>query len=154
LQDELTRIGGNHIRVIDYKTGKVEAKDLKISIEDLDVDLLGNKDKDKYRQLWLYKYMVLKQMVSIKGLTIGGRKLEETENIVTSGIYSFRNIDEGLLQQNIAFHEGETIQDFIHQSEQYLQTFVQDLMNPEKPFEKRKDVENCVYCDYRRICGR
>jgi hypothetical protein len=152
--DRMDRIGGNHIRVIDYKTGKVEAKDLKISIEDLDVDLLGNKDKDKYRQLWLYKYMVLKQMVSIKGLTIGGRKLEETENIVTSGIYSFRNIDEGLLQQNIAFHEGETIQDFIHQSEQYLQTFVQDLMNPEKPFEKRKDVENCVYCDYRRICGR
>jgi PD-(D/E)XK nuclease superfamily len=152
--DRMDRIGGNHVRVIDYKTGKVEAKDLKISIEDLDVDLLGNKDKDKYRQLWLYKYMVLKQMVSIKGLTIGGRKLEETENIVTSGIYSFRNIDEGLLQQNIAFHEGETIQDFIHQSEQYLQTFVQDLMNPEKPFEKRKDVENCVYCDYRRICGR
>jgi hypothetical protein len=152
--DRMDRIGGNHVRVIDYKTGKVEAKDLKISLEDLDVDLLGNKDKDKYRQLWLYKYMVLKQMVSIKGLTIGGRKLEETENTVTSGIYSFRNIDEGLLQQNIAFHEGETIQDFIHQSEQYLQTFVQDLMNPEKPFEKRKDVENCVYCDYRRICGR
>lgn len=152
--DRMDRIGGNHIRVIDYKTGKVEAKDLKISLEDLDVDLLGNKDKDKFRQLWLYKYMVLKQMVSVKGLTIGGRKLEESENSVTAGIYSFRNIDEGLLQQDIAFNEGETIQDFIYQSEQYLQTFVQDLMNPEKPFEKRKDVENCVYCDYRRICGR
>jgi hypothetical protein len=152
--DRMDRIGGNHVRVIDYKTGKVEAKDLKISIEDLDADLLGNKDKDKFRQLWLYKYMVLKQMVSIKGLTIGGRKLEETENTVTAGIYSFRNIDEGLLQQDINFYEGETIQDFIHQSEQYLQTFVQDLMNPEKPFEKRKDHENCGYCDYRRICGR
>jgi PD-(D/E)XK nuclease superfamily len=152
--DRMDRIGGNHVRVIDYKTGKVEAKDLKISLEDLDVDLLGNKDKDKFRQLWLYKYMVLKQMVSIKGLTIGGRKLEETENTVTSGIYSFRNIDEGLLQQDIAFHEGETVQDFIYQSEQYLQTFVQDLLNPEKPFEKRKDHENCGYCDYRRICGR
>ncbi len=152
--DRMDRIGGNHVRVIDYKTGKVEAKDLKISIDDLDVDLLGNKDKDKFRQLWLYKYMVLKQMVSIKGLTIGGRKLEETENTVTAGIYSFRNIDEGLLQQDIAFHEGETIYDFIHQSEHYLQTFIQDLMNPEKPFEKRKDHENCGYCDYRRICGR
>jgi hypothetical protein len=56
--DRMDRIGGNHVRVIDYKTGKVEAKDLKISLEDLDVDLLGNKDKDKFRQLWLYKYMV------------------------------------------------------------------------------------------------
>ena len=152
--DRMDRIGGNHVRVIDYKTGKVEAKDLKINLEDLSIDLLGNKDKDKFRQLWLYKYMVLKQMVSVRGLTIGGRKLEETENKVTSGIYSFRNIDEGLLQQDICFHEGETIQDFLYESEQYLQTFVQDLLNPEKPFEKRKDVENCVYCDYRRICGR
>ena len=152
--DRMDRIGGNHVRVIDYKTGKVEAKDLKISFEDLDVDLLGNKDKDKFRQLWLYKYMVLKQMVSVRGLTIGGRKLVETENTVTAGIYSFRNIDEGLLQQDLSFHEGETIQDFIYQSEQYLQIFVQDLMNPEKPFEKRKDHENCGYCDYRRICGR
>ena len=152
--DRMDRIGGNHVRVIDYKTGKVEAKDLKISVEDLDVDLLGNKDKDKFRQLWLYKYMVLKQMVSVKGLTIGGRKLVETENTVTAGIYSFRNIDEGLLQQDISFHEGETIQDFIYESEQYLQKFIEDLLNPEKPFEKRKDHENCGYCDYRRICGR
>ncbi len=152
--DRMDRTGGSHVRVIDYKTGKVEAKDLKINIEDLEIDLLNNKDKDKFRQLWLYKYMVLKQMVSVKGLTIRGIKLEETENTVSSGIYSFRNIDEGLLQQNIAFHEGETIQDFIYQSEQYLKVFVKDLLNPEKPFEKRKDVENCVYCDYRRICGR
>ena len=152
--DRMDRMGGSHVRVIDYKTGKVEAKDLIIKNEDLDIDLLNNKDKDKFRQLWLYKYMVLKQMVSVKGLTIRGIKLEETENTVSSGIYSFRNIDEGLLQQNVAFHEGETIQDFIYQSEQYLQAFVQDLLNPEKPFEKRKDVENCVYCDYQRICGR
>ena len=152
--DRIDRTGSSHVRVIDYKTGKVEAKDLKINIEDLHVDLLNNKDKDKFRQLWLYKYMVLKQMVSIKGLTIRGIKLEETENTVSSGIYSFRNIDEGLLQQHIAFNEGETIQDFLYESEQFLQTFVQDLLNPEKPFEKRKDVENCVYCDYQRICGR
>jgi hypothetical protein len=152
--DRMDRTGGSHVRVIDYKTGKVEAKDLKINAEDLAETLLTDKDKDKFRQLWLYKYMVLKQMVSSKGLTIRGIKLDETENTVSSGIYSFRNIDEGLLQQNISFHEGETIHDFLYESEQYLQAFVQDLLNPEKPFEKRKDVENCVYCDYRRICGR
>jgi CRISPR/Cas system-associated exonuclease Cas4 (RecB family) len=152
--DRMDRTGGSHVRVIDYKTGKVEAKDLKINAEDLAQNLLTDKDKDKFRQLWLYKYMVLKQMISAKGLTIRGIKLEETENTVSSGIYSFRNIDEGLLQQNIEFQVGESIQDFIFQSEEYLTEFVKDLLNPEKPFEKRKDVENCVYCDYRRICGR
>ena len=152
--DRMDRTGCNHIRVIDYKTGKVEAKDLKINLEDLEVDLLNNKDKDKFRQLWLYKYMVLKQMVSAKGLTIRGIKLKETENTVSSGIYSFRNIDEGFLQQNIEFEMGESIQGFIAKSEEKLQEFVTELLNPEKPFEKRKDLENCTYCDYQRICGR
>jgi len=152
--DRMDRTGGNHVRVIDYKTGKVEAKDLKISIEDLDFDLLNNKDKDKFRQLWLYKYMVLKQMVSAKGLTIRGAKLEHAKNTVSAGIYSFRNIEEGLLQQNIEFETGESIHQFIAKSEEKLQEFVAELLNPEKPFEKRKDLENCVYCDYRRICGR
>ncbi len=152
--DRMDRANGNQVRVIDYKTGKVEAKDLKINIEDLAENLLTDKDKDKFRQLWLYKYMVLKQMTSKNGLTINGVKLKETENEVSSGIYSFRNIEAGLLQQKIEFQEGETIQDFIIESEKYLQAFVSDLLNPESPFEKRKDVENCVYCDYRRICGR
>jgi hypothetical protein len=152
--DRMDRANGNQVRVIDYKTGKVEAKDLKINIEDLAENLLTDKDKDKFRQLWLYKYMVLKQMTSKNGLTINGVKLEETENEVSSGIYSFRNIEAGLLQQKMEFQEGETIQDFIVESEKYLQAFVSDLLSPEKPFEKRKDVENCVYCDYRRICGR
>ncbi|MES2520826.1 MAG: PD-(D/E)XK nuclease family protein [Bacteroidota bacterium] len=152
--DRMDRANGNQVRVIDYKTGKVEAKDLKINIEDLAENLLTDKDKDKFRQLWLYKYMVLKQMTSKNGLTINGVKLKETENEVSSGIYSFRNIEAGLLQQKMEFQEGETIQDFIVESEKYLQAFVSDLLSPEKPFEKRKDVENCVYCDYRRICGR
>lgn len=152
--DRMDRANGNQVRVIDYKTGKVEAKDLKINIEDLSENLLTDKDKDKFRQLWLYKYMVLKQMTSKNGLTINGVKLKETENEVSSGIYSFRNIEAGLLQQKMEFQEGETIQDFIFESEKYLQAFVGDLLNPESPFEKRKDVENCVYCDYRRICGR
>ena len=152
--DRMDRTTDNHIRVIDYKTGKVEAKDLKINLEDLEIDLLNNKDKDKFRQLWLYKYMVLKQMVSAKGLTIRGIKLEETKNTVSSGIYSFRNVEEGFLKQNMEFEVGESIQSFITKSEEKLQEFVADLLNPEKPFEKRKDVENCIYCDYQRICGR
>lgn len=98
--------------------------------------------------------MVLKQMVSAKGLTIRRIKLEETENTVSSGIYSFRNIEEGFLKQNMEFEVGESIQSFITKSEEKLQEFITDLLNPEKPFEKRKDVENCIYCDYQRICGR
>lgn len=152
--DRMDRVNGHQIRVIDYKTGKVEAKDLKISDEDITDTLLVDKDKDKFRQLWLYRYMVLKEMISPKGLEINGTKLKPNENEVSGGIYSFRNIEEGLLQQKVEFNAGETIHDFIYESEQQIGTFVQNLLNPETTFEKRDDVENCVYCDYKRICGR
>jgi PD-(D/E)XK nuclease superfamily len=152
--DRMDRINGHQVRVIDYKTGKVEANDLKISNEDIADTLLVDKDKDKFRQLWLYRYMVLKEMISQKGLTINGTKLKPYENEVSGGIYSFRNIEAGLLQQKVEFDSGETINDFIHESEQQINTFVQNLLNPETTFAKRDDVENCVYCDYRRICGR
>ncbi len=152
--DRMDRINGHQVRVIDYKTGKVEANDLKISNEDIADTLLVDKDKDKFRQLWLYRYMVLKEMISPKGLEINGTKLNPYENEVSGGIYSFRNIEAGLLQQKVEFNAGESIHDFIHESEQQIQQFVQNLLNPETTFEKRDDVENCVYCDYRRICGR
>jgi len=69
------------------KTGKVEAKELTMKPEDLEEKLLGDTDKDKFRQLWLYKYMVLKQMLSTKGLSIRGTKLPEIDNEVSAGIY-------------------------------------------------------------------
>lgn len=152
--DRLDRVSGNKIRVIDYKTGKVEAKELTMKPEDLEDRLLGDTDKDKFRQLWLYKYMVLKQMLSTRGLSIRGTKLPEIDNEVSAGIYSFRNIDAGLLEQKIAFKAGETAMDFVADSEKYLQQFVSELLNPEKPFEKTKDQDKCQYCDYKRICGR
>ena len=132
----------------------MEANDLKISNEAIADTLLVDKDKDKFRQLWLYRYMVLKEMLSEKGLEINGTKLKPFENEVSGGIYSFRNIEAGLLQQKVEFDAGETIHDFIHESEQQIGTFVQNLLNPETTFAKRDDVENCVYCDYKRICGR
>lgn len=152
--DRMDRINGNQIRVIDYKTGLVEAKSLTIKENDIADTLLVDKDKDKFRQLWLYRYMVLKEMISPRGLTLNGTKLKPYENEVSGGIYSFRNIEAGLLQQKVEFNAGETIHDFIYESEQQIGAFVQNLLNPETTFEKRDDVENCVYCDYRRICGR
>ena len=152
--DRMDRINKHQIRVIDYKTGLVEAKSLIIKDDDIADSLLVDKDKDKFRQLWLYRYMVLKEMISPKGLTINYTQLKPEENEVIGGIYSFRNIEAGLLQQKVEFNVGETIHNFIYESEQQIQQFVQNLLNPETTFEKRDDVENCVYCDYKRICGR
>lgn len=152
--DRIDRVNQHQVRVIDYKTGKVEAKDLKINREDIPEKFLEGKDQDKIRQLWLYKYMVMKLMLSNKGLTIGGMQLRPNENIVNAGIYSLRNIEEGLLHPTFEFTENETPADFIQESEKYLTEFVHQLLDPSQEFTKTSDTTSCQYCDYRSICGR
>ena len=50
------------IRVIDYKTGLVNAADLKIKQEHVAENLLTNRKYEKVRQLWLYRYLMAKKM--------------------------------------------------------------------------------------------
>jgi hypothetical protein len=152
--DRLDRVTGHEVRVIDYKTGMVNATELKKGKETIE-EALANDDKDKFRQLWLYKYMILKRMYSDKGLTIKGTRLKPEENIVTAGIYSFRNIGAGLLAGEITFSEADDVSTFLEASEARITDFVNDLLDPAKPFQKTDDVVKCQQgCSYRRICGR
>lgn len=155
--DRIERLDRNLLRVVDYKTGKVEQKDLTIKSENIEENLLTNADNkkwDKVRQLWLYKYLVLKKMLGTDGLLLGGQRLRADENKVVAGIYSFRNIAEGFLTNNMEFEQGESAEHFIAQSEAYLSQFVSRLLDPTEPFRRTDDLEKCQYCDYRGICGR
>jgi hypothetical protein len=151
--DRIDRVGGS-IRVIDYKTGKVESRDLEIKGEQIADTLLNDRKADKVRQLWLYKYIIAKKMLEENGLHLGDRVVEPSHGIV-SGIYSFRNIGEGLLQNKLVFTDGdETPEAFVAQSEQYLSQLVAQLLDPERPFEKTTHLEVCTWCAYKGICGR
>ncbi|WP_026994786.1 PD-(D/E)XK nuclease family protein [Flectobacillus major] len=152
--DRIDRIHGKTIRVIDYKTGMVKAEELTIKSEDLDEKLLLDSKNGKLRQLWLYKYMVLKRMLSERGLTIRGKKLLPHDNKVVSGIYSFRNVEEGLLEQDLHFAEDESLEQFLVASEHQIARFVKMLLDPNQPFVRTEDREICKLCDFVRICGR
>jgi hypothetical protein len=136
--DRIDRIHGRTVRVIDYKTGLVKPEDLKVKTELIDEVLLEESDKGKLRQLWLYKYMILKRMMTQYGLSIRGTRLKADENKVVSGIYSFRNIEAGLLEQDFKFSDEETIEEFMISSEKYLAKFLEKLLNPEIPFLVQK----------------
>jgi hypothetical protein len=153
--DRIDRVGGNTIRVIDYKTGKVEGKDLEIKSDTIADALLQDRKADKVRQLWLYKYIISKKILTEKGLRLENRFVETVANQVISGIYSFRNIGEGLLENKLAFQPGgETMEEFVIESERYLSQVIAQLLDPEQPFEKTVHLEVCTWCSYKGICGR
>lgn len=154
--DRIDKVG-NTIRIIDYKTGKVEKSQLKADSTDLEAVLVSSPEADKVRQLWLYKYILAKRMLQEKGLRLADRHLSAKEHQLISGIYSFRNIGDGLLTDQLRFTEAGTdhnLEHFISQSEVYLQKLIASLLNPEKPFERTTRLESCVFCPYTGICGR
>jgi CRISPR/Cas system-associated exonuclease Cas4 (RecB family) len=144
------------IRVADYKTGKIESLN-KVKPEVVEALLLESTkpNDEKIRQLWLYQYLVLKQMLLEKGLKLKEREFRLEEYEVASGFYSLRNIHKGFIQNPLKFDESNDPVLYIEASEKYIQAFVADkLLNPNEPFQKTTNTDTCKYCDFREICGR
>ena len=99
LIDRIDQVNGK-TRIVDYKTGKVESKDLKI--ENLN-RLLEKPSKPKAMQLFFYAYLISKH------------KNYASHFPVSSGILSLRTISKGLLPLEIGGNNSitkETLLDF------------------------------------------
>ncbi len=141
---------GNVLKVIDYKTGKVVAKELETPKDLTLEEALVESDKEKLRQLWLYQYLVTKSMFDGK-LVLAGEKFENYA--VTAKIYSFRNLKEKL-EVNLSFETDPTIFGFIEKSEGVLTQIITELLNPDINFTQTTDTKICERCDFKGICGR
>jgi len=147
---------GNTIRVADYKTGKIEQLP-KVTSEKLEEIMTSgnNANYEKIRQLWLYQYLIYKQMLRERGLRLRGKEFHLGAYEVTSGFYSLRNIKRGFIQNPLRFDENTDAESYVAHSEKYIRKFVTDkLLNIEEPFLKTEHLNACQYCDFREICGR
>ena len=146
----------NVIRVVDYKTGKVDSDISKKKAETL-VDKLTTEndfDYDKIRQLWIYKYLIYKKLLAEDTMRLGNKELSLSAHDVTSGFYSLKNIKGGFIQNPVKFADNETPEHFVAETELRLQHFLVGLLDKNVPFEKTENLKVCEYCDYHRICGR
>ena len=142
---------GNVIRVVDYKTGKVIKKELEKGKDQMLEEALVDPDKEKLRQLWLYQYLILKNMMNDQSFSVGGERLEHHE--VKAKIYSFRNMKENL-EVNLSFSDNPTIFGFIEKTEEILANLINEMLNPDVPFTQTNDLVVCERCDFKGICGR
>jgi hypothetical protein len=152
--DRLDRVAGVY-RIIDYKTGKVESKDLTVGAQGLADELTSEDLKGKLLQLWLYKFLLAQAVEQQINPLFAG--LDWKSLIVEPGIISFRNLGAGVLtvpKLGLWFSEGQNMEGFIADSKQVVQAWVDKILDRTKTFEKTSDIESCQFCDFKVICHR
>ncbi|MCK8493882.1 PD-(D/E)XK nuclease family protein [Spirosoma sp. RP8] len=152
--DRIERVG-DQIRIVDYKTGKVDLPEK--APKDLAEKLLNDGREDKMRQLWLYRYLALKNINDHGGLPRDRAKQNiypATNLPVEAGFYSFRDLKGGFKSNPVAFGTDDSPAQYITDSEALLKALIQKMLDGAEPFRKTDQIEVCQYCDFKGICGR
>jgi hypothetical protein len=153
--DRIERFG-DKIRIVDYKTGKVDLSS-RVSSDQLREKLLTDGNQDKMRQLWLYRYLALKTIQEQGGLPrseADGDTYPAVGMPVEAGFYSFRDVAGGFKTNPVQFGDGQSVADYLTESEELLGELIRAMLNPDEPFRRTDQLSTCEYCDFKGICGR
>jgi ATP-dependent helicase/nuclease subunit B len=124
-------------RIIDYKTGLVDARELNLKSWD---DLIGDPDMGKAFQLLLYAWLYYKNH---------GKPGE----IIQSGNITLRKISSGFMQ--VKLPDGKEIDpESMAIFEDMLAGLLEIVLNPGIPFTQTEDDENCKNCPFISMCTR
>ncbi|MEO6883783.1 MAG: PD-(D/E)XK nuclease family protein [Bacteroidia bacterium] len=136
IADRIDSVGGC-TRIIDYKTGKAEDKELRM---DNLTEIGNNITFAKSFQLLMYALMYQ-------------HSNPEENKKIQSAVISFRQLSAWLKPVSVAqnkFIEKNTLDEF----EMVLKNLFLEIYNPEIPFKQTEDLEICQYCDFKTICHR
>ena len=144
--DRIDKVDGT-TRVIDYKTGSVDSKDVTVPErlpEESDLDYI-KRIPEKALQLLMYKYLYLKSNSNIQ------------PDAVIAAIHGlkYKNIEFGLTlpkpNDGTSFLNDAT---FVTDMEALLKAVVGEMLDTSIPFVQAEDDKKCSYCDFRLICKR
>ena len=144
--DRMDSFSDDEVRIVDYKTGKVDEKEVKINDENADdvVDALFSPDtKSKNRpeiavQLFVYDRFVEKDV---------------EDKSVLNVLYPIpRLFSSPELASNIL--SSRECPDFDDKVTEKLEGLFAEMMDTGTDFRRTKDSDTCKYCDFKKICGR
>jgi len=140
--DRLDLMGGE-LRIIDYKTGTVEPKQMAIGEWR---DLLSKPDLGKAFQLLVYTFLL-------------HSKNQLQRFPVRAGIISLKKIGNGFMGVKVPeIHEEEGGEGVGEKSlelfEVILKTLICSIFDSRQEFSQTADRKTCLYCPYINLCGR
>ena len=133
---------GNTVRILDYKTGKIEDKDVKITNKFIEPNIVNfRKLPEKAIQLLVYKYLYKKANDNI------------AEENIEPGIFGLKKISKGIfsLSNNSNYFKGN---DFTTDFESIMIEIFSEILNREISFKQTEDENKCKNCNFIEICKR
>ena len=129
------------LRIVDYKTGKVEDKEVEITdakAAALAEALFGNDNSKRPKvafQLFLYDILA------------GGSEEAEGMTLVNSIYQPSRFFTEGVRNVPVSAEFNAEVEGRLH-------GLLAEMADTETPWRRTSDLGTCSYCDFKMICGR
>ena len=139
--DRIDRYLGDEVRIVDYKTGKVEQADIDITDENaagVVESLFGPSNEGRPKialQLFLY------------GLLVDADP-ELKDHPVVNSVYSVSRMFTAPLEDRPRSAE------FTRLVRERLKDLLSEMTDPNVPFRRTEETATCAYCDFKNICGR
>ena len=138
--DRLDSVRDGVIRIVDYKTGKVEDYEREVNDDNAEsvVKKLKKPGNDKRPEiaLQMYLYDVLL-----------GRSLSREDSIVNS-VYSVSHLPkDGVLNYPVS-------QVFSSGMEKFMSETLAEIADTSVPFKRTDDDSACSWCDFKMLCGK
>ncbi len=126
----------NEYRIIDYKTGKVDKRDLYIKEWQ---QLIESEKFTKSFQVLFYAYLFHKKHADIL--------------LLQTGLISMVKLSAGYQEPHLP-DEVTNINSITNNFEEVLKILLSDILNSNQPFAQRIEDRQCTFCDFRSICNR
>jgi ATP-dependent helicase/nuclease subunit B len=127
---------GNITRLIDYKTGQVDEKELKIDSPEI---FLQNDKQGKAFQLMMYAWLYM--------------QAKDKSAVVQPGIISFRKNKKGFL--HLETPSGQVVTEkSLGDFEKVLMEITKQILSPTTVFSQTENVQMCRTCEFNAICRR
>ena len=136
--------GSKTIRIIDYKTGR-DKRGTMTSLDDVFSHSKIDSHSDYFVQTMLYSMIVSKsERINPKGYATAPA-LFFVQNIKNKDFSPFLKIGK---------EEVRDIREYYDSIEGHIRKVIEEIYNPEIPFEPDGSDTSCAVCDFKTLCGR
>ena len=127
--------GNGKIRIIDYKTGSVDPKDMKLKSWE---SVITDKRYSKAMQVLTYAWL---------------NSSEQSGSVdVVPGIISLKTVHSTFLP--VTFPDEVPFVEVVEQIKSMLKTLITRIFDEAMPFSQTDDTKGCEYCDFKNLCNR